>query len=102
MAATPAVARQAERRGAHPSPPGPGGGGQGPTTGAGCSEEGVLACAQGRGWGTVSGSQELLPGFVLARPDPGCTSHLTLSVSQGHYPNSGNNDETWLTGYCGD
>lgn len=86
-----------------PIPARPGGGGQGPATGSGRSEEGVLACAQGRGWGMVSGNQKLLPGFVLARPDPGCTSHLPLSVSQGHYLNSGNNDGgTWLTGYCGD
>lgn len=61
-------------------------------TSSGRSEESGLACAQGRGWGTVSGNQELLPGFVLARPDPGCTSHSTLCVSQGLCLRSGNND----------
>lgn len=36
----------------------------------------VCLLAPGQTSGTVSGNQELLPGFVLPLPDSGCTSNL--------------------------
>lgn len=67
-------------------------------TSFGSSEEAVAALTPGRRRDTVSGNRELLPGFVLALPDPGCASYLTFFVSQGHYLKSGANDRTQLTG----
>lgn len=74
-------------------------GGQGHMTSFGSSEKAVAASTQGRCWDTGSGNHELLPGFVLGLPDPGCASYLTLFVSQGHYRKSGENDGTELTGF---
>lgn len=77
-------------------------GGQGHKTGFENSEEGVLASTQGRRQNTVCGNQELLPGFVLALPDPGRASYLTLFVSLGHYLKYGIMMRLSSQGYYGD
>lgn len=91
-----------EMRRAHPLAARQAGGGQGHKTGFESSEEGVLASSQGRRQDTVCGNQELLPGLVLTLPDPGCTSYLTLFVSQGHYLKHGIMMGLSSQGYYGD